>query len=310
MRVALATLLVLILTALPVASLRGPAAAQDQPANPKLARLEVDIWPEFDQPAALVIVHAEIAPDVSLPASASFRIPTTSGGPAAVATTVSDNSPLLDLPYDVRDTQPDFITLEIDVPNRFFQIEFYDELKPGTGGSNYTYLWPGDYAVGQLIMQVQQPAGATSLTVDPDLGDPTTAPDGLLYREANLGAFEAGKTLTVDVQYQKTDPRTTAEILGLDQPQPDTGGGSSTRETVGIVLAIAAGVAAVALAIFGGIMLWRRLRPSPDGTLSRRAERRRAAAERGPECKRCHEPLRPSDRFCPVCGRTVHVKRE
>lgn len=293
-----------------MAGLRGPTAALGQPANPKLAHLDLDIWPEFDQPSALVIIHAEIAPDVALPAPASFRIPTASGGPAAVATTVSDGSPLLNLPYSVQDAQPDFMTLEFDVPNRFFQIEFYDELTPGTAGSGYTYLWLGDYAVDQLVVQAQQPAGATSLTVDPDLGDAVPGAYGLLYREKNLGAFEAGKTLTVEVQYQKTEPRTTAEILGLDRPQPDTSSGSSTRETVIIVLAIVAGIAAIALAIFGAVVLWRRLRPPAAGAPSRREERRRAAAERGPECKRCHQPLRPSDRFCPVCGRTVHVKRE
>lgn len=296
-----------VLALLALARPSGPAAGQ--PANPSLARVEVDIWPEFDQASqALVIIDGEIAPDATLPAAVEFRIPASSGGPTAVAGKTAADAPFQDLQYQRADTPPGSITLTFTVPSRFFRVEFYDALNTSTAARNYTYAWPGGFAAGDFVVQVQEPAGASGLTVNPDLGGPTSGPDGLSYRQASLGAVEGGKTLTVGVQYEKSDSRTTVEILGLNQPQPSTGGGSSTWKTVGIALAIVAGIVAGGLAVFGGVMLGRRLRPAP-GRMSRE-ERRRAAIERGPVCKRCGEPLRPDDRFCPVCGRTVHVKRE
>ena len=51
--------------------------------SPRLASLQIEIWPEFDRPAALVILRGELAADVALPATVSLRISNTdeSGAP-------------------------------------------------------------------------------------------------------------------------------------------------------------------------------------------------------------------------------------
>src|SRR3970282_1485981 len=148
----------------------APAAGVNAQANPTLARLEIDIWPEFDRPAALVILHGEIAPEVTLPAPVSLRIPTSSGGPAAVANAVSADAPLLTIPYERSEVQVDFLTLTFETDTRFFQLEFYDRLKTDGASRSYTYIWTGDLAAGQVTVQVQEPAGATELSIRPDLG--------------------------------------------------------------------------------------------------------------------------------------------
>ncbi len=102
----------------------GGAYAQE---NPRLASLGIAVWPEFDRPAALVILRAEMAEDVGLPAAVSLRIPAGSGGPAAVAYAASADGQLLNLVYQRSDAQ-DFITLTFSTPERFFQVEFYDPM--------------------------------------------------------------------------------------------------------------------------------------------------------------------------------------
>jgi len=236
------------------------AVGTNAQANPGLARLEIDIWPEFDRPAALVILHGEIAPDVTLPAPVSLRIPTSSGGPAAVANAVSADAPLLTIPYERSEVQVDFLTLTFETDTRFFQLEFYDRLKTDGASRSYTYIWTGDLAAGQVTVQVQEPAGATELSIRPDLGPDIADPNGLVYREADLGALEQGKGLTVDVAYQKSDSRTSAEILGLTTgaPEPANSGSDGGLPR----WAIFAGVAGALVLAAGGLAFWlRRRRP-------------------------------------------------
>ena len=233
------------------------AAGGNAQANPSLARLEIDIWPEFDRPAALVILRGEIAPDVTLPAPVSLRIPTSSGGPAAVASAAAADAPLLTVPYERSEVQVDFMTLTFEAPNRFFQLEFYDPLKTDGTSRSYRYIWTGDLPVGLVSVQVQQPASATELSVQPQLGDGVAGPYGLVYREADLGALDEGKSLTVDVAYQKPDSRTSAEILGLatatdESPGSADSDGGIPRWLIGGALMGAAVVVAV------GFVFWRR----------------------------------------------------
>src|SRR3990170_9127773 len=76
----------------------APAARDVAKGNPRLASLQIEIWPEFDRPAAaLVILKGEIAANVPLPAAVSLRIAASSGGPSAVAYAAGLNSNLLNL---------------------------------------------------------------------------------------------------------------------------------------------------------------------------------------------------------------------
>ena len=288
----------------------GSTYAQE---GPRLASLQIEIWPEFDRPAALVILHAEMAEDVTLPAIVSLRIPSSSGGPAALAYATSADDQLLNLPYQRADDQADFITLTFSPPERFFQVEFYDPLRTDNADRNYSYVWPGDLPVDQLSVQVQEPAGATQISVQPELGPGIAQPDGLTYRQADLGALDAGKTLTVDVRYQKTDPRTSAEILGLATPTPaPTAAGTGSEEGMPRWLVLLLLLAALVIGV-SVVILWRR-RASLPSTPARRATRagqsRKQAAgqrEKAGFCGQCGNRLGSADHFCPECGAPVRT---
>lgn len=270
--------------------------------NVRLASLQIEVWPEYDSPAALVILRAELPPDVTLPAAMSLRIPASSGGPAAVAAADSAGGELLNMPFDRADAA-DAITLTFTAERRFLHVEFYDPIETGTADRTYTYTWPGDLAVDRMSVRVQEPASASDVTTQPELASSIKGADELTYRSADLGALEAGTTLPVTISYTKTDSRTSAEILGLTSPdaQPaaeDSGDGLSPWL---LLPAVAAGLLAGAVLATA----WRR-RPAAAPILSRAERRRRRnAGERENAagfCPQCGNQLAAGNRFCPRCG--------
>jgi len=272
----------------------GPAPAADSGAlktAPRLESLQIEIWPEYDRPSALVILKGELAGDIALPAALALRIPASSGGPAAVAYAAAKTGPLLNLPYD-RSAAAGFILLRFAVPGRFFHVEFYDPLATALPERIYKYLWPGDLPVGALQVVLQEPAAASGISVQPDLADASIGTDGLRYRAARLGPAPQGKALPIEIRYAKSDPRTSVEILKaaapLSSPAPITS--SEEREAFRLFMATAA---LALLAVGAGLVyfLWWRPRSRPQ-----------VAAAGGNFCAKCGHALAAGDRFCSKCG--------
>src|SRR5574341_2448921 len=289
-----------------VAADHSPARAQTLGNNPALAALEIDIWPECDQESSvLVLLRAELAADATLPAEVSVRIPAASGGPAAVAEAETADSQLLSLPYGTPDVQIDFITVSFQVTKRFFHIEFYYPISTAAPDRAFDYLWPGDFAAAKVTVQVQEPAGSANMTVTPDIGAPALRADRLNYREAELGALEAGKPLSIDLQYQKSDARTTADIMGFVQATPPPSSDDDSGPVSSTVLLIVAVIAAAVLAAAVAFIVSKRT--LANAAHMSRVQRRRAAPA-APKCANCSAPLQPGARFCPSCGHPVKGK--
>ena len=172
--------------------------------NPRLASLNIEIWPEYDRPAALVILRGALAEGVKLPAAITLRLPAASGGPGAVAYSATADGNLLNLKHE-RANSGEFITLKFEVPERFFHVEFYEPIATGAAARTYRYVWPGDLAVERATVVVQEPASASEFTVEPRLEGVSTGQDGLRYRTAELGKLEAGKPLSIALRYTKLD---------------------------------------------------------------------------------------------------------
>lgn len=272
------------------AVLPGRNAPQEKP---RFASVELEIWPEFDRrDAVLVIVRGELAADSALPASVSLRIPASSTA-TAVAFSTAPRAELFNLEHERRHAD-DFTTLQFRTTHRFIQVEFYDRLVTDTSARRFTYIWPGDLAVDRLTVRVQEPAVARDLLMKPDLGIGVTGTDGLLYRAAELGALQAGKRLPIEIRYTKTDPRTSAEILGLkgadSKPPATTGSGAGFPGWLLIVI-----VSATLLIGVGAASLWWR----------RRAKATAARPGNAGFCHQCRSRLAADDRFCSKCGAPV-----
>ena len=258
-------------------------ALQAQAAtNPPLAALQIEIWPEYDRPEALVILKAELAPGARLPAEVALRIPASSRGPSAVAYADASGK-LLNLPYQHEDAG-NFILLRIRPPQRAFHVEFYDRMATDKPQREYRYSWPGDMAVDRLSLLVKEPAAASDLTVQPSLDISGQSPDGLNHRAAQLGAFKAGQQLPVAIRYTKSDARPSTEIVGAAAAAAAPG---AQRDAPAPTwpLALVAGGGVVLLGAIAALV-WRRRRVTPSGHF----------------CPKCGGATKAGDRFCANCG--------
>ena len=282
-------LAVLALMLLPVFA-AGPSGSGAPLRNPHLASMQIEIWPEFDRPAALVILRGALAADAKLPSDVTLRIAASTGGPSAMAYAAAAGGNLLNLQYEREDAN-DFITLRFKVPERFFHVEFYDVLPTGKPERSYTYVWPGDFGVDRLSVVVQEPAAVSNFSVQPNLDASASGQDGLRYRSGELGVHEAGKRLPIKVSYTKPDARTSTDILGQKAPEPTPApaAASSDDVTKGVLVFILA----VSLLIgIGTALLWWRGRAKTSAAQSSGAG----------ACTKCGTPRAADDRFCSNCG--------
>ena len=164
------------------------ALAQDAITLPAA---EVDLWPEYDRPDlqnfpnlnVLVIYHLTLPTDASLPYQMSVRIPASVGEPSAVASRQPDGT-LFNLPYDTN-VNGDWSVISFRATTPEVQIEYYDtNLSKQGDARHFEYTWNGEYAVDSLVIQVQQPKGATEMRISPSLGSGKVATDGLTYYTA------------------------------------------------------------------------------------------------------------------------------
>jgi hypothetical protein len=295
------TLLIVVGLLLPAFALAQAGAAPK--GNPRLSSLSIEIWPEYDRPAALVILKAALAEDVKLPAAVTLRLPAASGGPAAVAFSATADGNLLNLKHE-RASTGEFITLKFEIPERFFHIEFYEPIATTLPARSYRYAWPGDFAAERVTVVVQEPASANAISVEPNLDLASTGQDGMRYRAAELGALEAGKPLPIVVRYTKLDLRTSAEIVkpkAGDSALPAAAPPSATA-LAPPAAAASGGLPGWALALAGMVMLG-----LVGGVFFLWWQRRESAAAAPAQrtCAKCGAEQLPGNRFCGQCGKKL-----
>jgi hypothetical protein len=297
------------LAAVALAMLLLPAFAIAQPAgalkdNPRLASLSIEIWPEYDRPAALVILKGALAEGVRRPAAVALRLPLASSGPSAVAFSATEDGNLLNLNH-ARATAGEFIVITFAAPERFFHIEFYEPIATTASARSYRYTWPGDLAAGRVRVVVQEPAQASAISVEPNLEIFTTGQEGLRYRATELGALEAGKLLPIVVRYTKLDVRPSAELMKPKAGDAPAGAGptapavSGTRFRGGVRALRAGAWLTIGAALIFIWWVWSRRSPAAPARAARGA--REATLPHG-ACTQCGTPRAAGDRFCRSCG--------
>ncbi len=296
-----------------------PAQAQ---GTITLSALTIELWPEFDKPATLVLLKGTLASSVKLPAQLTLHIPAASGGPFAVA--VEDaTGKLLNTQYTATPSgEAIAVNLTTDFPT--FHIEYYDPALTISGESrDYVFQWATDYAVTAATVRVQEPVDARDLTAEPAVALAGTADFGLNYYAASLGALPAGQSVSFHLRYSKSTARLSSEVVNQNTPVPlatpaATGPLSSRLSLTPILLAAAGGVGLLLI----GFGVWSFVRNRREMETERPRRRRRHAASDGDEppaalsprpeapasarfCTQCGQPLLTGDRFCRNCGTPV-----
>jgi hypothetical protein len=289
--------------------------AHAQPGALTLSSLEVDLWPEYDQPSVLVIYRIVLPPGVSLPVDLSLRIPAAAGEPSAVAVrqvSTAGTNDLFTIPYQRQvDGEWGLISLTATAPE--LQIEYYDPGLTKDGATrSFAYNWPGDYAVDALSIQVQQPVGATDMQISPASGAGAAGGDGLVYYNKAVGSLPAGETFTISFTYQKESDDLSAANQQVEPSAPLESPAASQLNWRSI-LPWVLGVAGVSLIVGGGWWYWQSGRGKEREEPRRR--RRAAGTAEAPAasgaqvyCHQCGTRAGPGDRFCRTCGARLRTE--
>ena len=144
----------------------APAFAQTAGApkgNPRLASLNIEIWPEYDRPAALVILKGVLAEGVKLPAVVTLRLPAAvrrcGGGRlfrlrrTATCSTCSTSAP----------TPATTSRSSSRRRSGSSTSSSTSRSRPAVPARSYRYVWPGDLAVERVSVVVQEPASASDI---------------------------------------------------------------------------------------------------------------------------------------------------
>jgi len=291
---------------------KKPADAEE--LNPGVSFDEVDlqVWPEYDQPGVLILVDIRLPEEATLPLTFRFAIP--KGAQLHGVAEVRPDGTFTHGPapqFDRSRPDKDIVTAEVQTSRNVRLEWYYDPGLDVAGQRDFGVLYEVPADAGEVGLSVQQPARSSGFTVSPSLS-PSTSQDGFAYVGEVLGALGAGDQLQYRVSYSKPDGNPSVEPDTGDAPSSDT-----NRNSILIVLVIL-------IVGVGGFVAHRSLRPQPAGRPRARGRRppppRRGASSSGGRsraraggvsrsgagtsrfCTHCGAELTPDGRFCAECG--------
>ena len=282
----------------------------------EIEQLQIDIWPEYDKPSVLVIYKITLPAQTSMPAQVVLRIPKEAVHPTSVAMQDVDNL-LYNINYTTTD-DGDWVKVSFTTPSQNLQLEYYSPLTKNGPLRNIVYTWPGDYKVNNLVFRVQQPVNATQMTIMPTQGNAATDQDGITYYTDPVGAVAEGTSITIKINYSKSDDKLTSVLI---PPRPSTPipTGQTTPGNLLQALNIPLVATVVGVVLVGGGAFWlfsQRQTRQVSASHRHRAVTinpgREAVAEKmsGDEavyCHQCGKRAAVGDVFCRSCGTRLHV---
>ena len=166
-----------LLPLLLITLLAMPSAAKAQGIVTVLQTLRVEIWPDYDQPAALFLLTGSLPIGTPLPATVTIPLPDRADL-NAVARITADSVLIDDIPFSQNNGELTFTT-----PDLGFRVEYYLPFEAtGDATRQFRFGWQSPVEILQLVVDVQQPRAATSFTLDPPAVNVTAnETDGLTY---------------------------------------------------------------------------------------------------------------------------------
>ncbi|MCA9994916.1 MAG: zinc ribbon domain-containing protein [Anaerolineales bacterium] len=263
--------------------------AQDEATAVKF--LSVELWPDYDQPAVLVLLTGTLPDDVVLPATVVLPLPA-AARLNAVARIDSSDVMNDDINYQQR---ADSLTLT--TPDSRFRVEYYVPYTIEGNGRSYTFQWQSPLLVAQTAVTVQQPAAADRITIEPTAVNTTTHNDNLTYHDLSSTTIPPNTPYAVQINYTMPTPRLTVEAAS----SPAAAAVETTTPTFPNTYFLLAGASAVFVILYVGYHYGRRLQNQPK----RKPKPSRQSKTRQKFCHNCGTPVQPSDVFCHQCGTSL-----
>ena len=283
-----------------------PAQAEaEPPADLRIARLQLSIWPEYDDPRVLLIVRGELAPGVAYPTHVTLPIPR--GAELIGAGMISELGELLlhphrVIPGDASDS------LEITLPSPGFFAELYfDPFETSGDAKRFGYTFEAPNPINQFDIDIQKPYTASEFGTEPPAMAQETEGRDTTYHRFAYRDVAAGQPTAFTVSYVKTDPQPSVPKAG-SPPAADSPAARGPQDRLLIYFGILAGVTA---AYVLGTLLWiayrrRRAGPASPETqplpLTAPSVPPPAAPAAANFCSHCGRALDADYAFCPGCG--------
>lgn len=282
-----------------------PITAAQTETN-QLTSLAVELWPDYDRPAVLVLLTGELPAGAALPATVTIPIPA-EADVNAVARFDNTGALLSDVVYSTADGQ-----MTLTTPANRFRVEYYTPYEVAEEAYSFAFDWTADLDIEEMTVVVQQPLAATDITITPSPTGTADRGDGLTYHTLAARPVGAGEPVTVRVAYTVEAPVLSApsQSLPVATGAATNSGGDTAATTGGFnplwLLAVAGALGLMALAWYLGQRQGRASRarkPQP----TRPAKSKQAASKPTVEkavryCHQCGQAALPEDVFCRNCG--------
>jgi len=274
-----------------------PAPAGSQNETTALDAMTIDLWPEYDRAATLVMYRFRLKPAADLSVPVAVPVPLNASEPHAVAW--RDGKGSLFVADFTRRVEGDRAMVLTRLGSREGQLEFYADLETNDRERSFRFDWPGGAEVGALSFQIQRPAGASEFRVSPAPRRQWEGEDGLTYALVELGFQAAAATPSIEVRYEKDTGALSAPLTPPAPPAPPTVPDAKVEPTGGPPswLVAAGGLAAGVLgfALLQALRRGRSPAPKEDG-------------QKMIFCHECGTQGRRTDSFCMNCGTRLLTK--
>jgi hypothetical protein len=263
-----------------------------------LDTMTVQLWPEFDQPAMLVIYDFTLAEGTSLPVDITLRIPTDA---TLTAVANAPSGSLLNVPYQEPGEENGWqvVTFTTDTVTTY-HIEYYAPLIRTDTQREFVYLWPGDYAVRTFDVSVKIPDDTTDISTDPQMRSGTSENNTQTTLEWGTSDLEEGKQLPIKLTYTRTSDQLSVSNQPLETGTVDEN--TQGRISLSNYLPYILGGLGVLLIVGAGFYFWQT--SQGKSTTPRRRHRTRTENDDNEDvyCHQCGKRAQPGDRFCRTCG--------
>lgn len=288
---------------------------QAQTAVP-LESLEVELWPDYDQEAVLVLLTGTLPANTVLPVTLTIPLPT--GADFNVAARITADNTMTDQGM-TPEVGTNAVTFEL--TEQRFRVEYYQPYTATDNQHSFTFAWQSDMPVDALTVTIQQPIAATNMSIVPTPATASPGQDGLTYHVLATQPVPAGEAFNVQIGYTMSSPAQLTESFlesgDSDLPILDAEPVADEGFDWQLLLLVLGGLILVATGVWYVATLRaakarRPAKPRPQRTTTRQATQPKAAATR-PQgkvnfCHQCGQPLQPEDKFCRSCGTAVKNK--
>ena len=283
--------------------------AAEPPADLRIARLQLSIWPEYDDPRVLLIIRGELAAGAVFPTQVTLPVP--KSAELIGAGMISELGELLLHPHRVipGDTSD---TLEITLPSRRFFAELYYDPFEATGeDKRFGYAFTAPYPIAQFDVDIQKPYTASEFVTEPPAMAQETEGRDTTYHRFAYRDVAAGQRTAFTISYVKTDPQ--PSVSKADNAPDASPAARGPQDRMLIYFGILAGVIAAYVLATLLSALYRRRRAvtePPEAQplpLSVPPVPPSVTATVANFCSHCGQALNADYAFCPGCGHAVRT---